>query len=259
MNIGDPNRSNFKPAGLEFPAEVSESRLQARQRLLQRLDEPWFQQTSNSVLQSSDDLTSRALNLLTSPQVREAFSIDQEPASLRDRYGRNTHGQCLLLARRLLERGVDLVTVNWHNDSNPFWDTHGDNFNKLKKDLMPTTDLAFSALLEDLQSRGLLEETLLVWVGEFGRRPQITNGNAGREHWPFCFSAVFSGGGIKGGQVYGSSDRIGAYPSEAPVAPDDIAATVFHALGIPLETEIHDRQQVPRRITHGQPLVPLFG
>lgn len=258
MNVTDPNQADFRPPGLHLPPEVGLQRLEQRQSLLEKLDSPWHQRTANHILDTSDDLTQRAMSLLTAPQVKKAFEIGDESPALRDRYGRNTHGQSLLLARRLLEAGVPLVTVNWHNDANPFWDTHGDNFNKLKNDLMPTTDRGFSALLEDLQTRGLLEETLLVWVGEFGRRPQITPGNAGREHWPFCFSAVFAGGGVQGGQVYGSSDRIGAYPAEAPVRPNDIAATIFHALGIPLETEITDRQGVPRNVSHGQPLTSLF-
>lgn len=258
MNVSDPNAADFHPPGLALPPDVDGIRLGRRRSLLNQLDDPWFSRVVNPVLQTSHDLTERALNLLSAPQVRIAFEMSNEPPAVRDRYGRNTHGQSLLLARRLLESGVPLVTVNWHNDSNPFWDTHGDNFNKLKGNLMPIADQGFSALLEDLESRGLLEDTLLVWVGEFGRKPQITAANAGREHWPFCFSAVFAGGGVRGGQVYGSSDRIGAYPAESAVQPDDIAATIFHALGVPTITEIYDRQQVPRRISHGEPITAIF-
>ncbi|MBX7167123.1 MAG: DUF1501 domain-containing protein [Pirellulales bacterium] len=126
---------------------------------------------------------------------------------VRDRYGRNLHGQCVLLARRLVEHGVPLVSVNWHNDGQNFWDTHGNNFNRLKHDLIPPADQALAALLTDLEDRGLLDETLVAWVGEFGRRPQITRGNAGRDHWPFCYSGLLAGGGIRGGAVYGESDK----------------------------------------------------
>src|SRR5262245_61024881 len=137
-----------------------------------------------------DGFGERAMDALGSAEAQGAFRIDGEDPRLRDRYGRNTHGQCLLLARRLIEAGVPLVTVNWHDDHRFFWDTHGDNFNQLKDRLMPPADQGLSAVLDDLEARGLLDETLVVWVGEFGRKPQITAGNAGREHWPHCYSAV---------------------------------------------------------------------
>ncbi len=143
-----------------------------------------------------DDFQARALDSLTSAEAAGAFQIDREDPRLRDRYGRNIHGQCLLLARRLVEAGVGLVTVNWHDDQQNFWDTHGDNFNQLKNRLMPPADRGFAALLDDLDARGLLDETLVVWVGEFGRNPTITAANAGREHWPRCYSAALAGGGI---------------------------------------------------------------
>jgi uncharacterized protein (DUF1501 family) len=150
------------------------------------------------------------------------------------------------------------VCVNWHNDHRTFWDTHGDNFNGLKNRLMPPADRAFAALLDDLAARGLLDETLVVWVGEFGRKPHITAGNAGREHWPRCYSAVLAGGGVRGGLVYGRSDSRGAYPAEHPVSPADLAATVYHALGIPAETHLHDREARPTRLTEGQPVTALL-
>ncbi len=174
----------------------------------------------------------RAFDALLSAEARGAFRIDQEPASARDRYGRNIHGQGLLLARRLIEAGVQLVTVNWHNDGRNFWDTHGDNFNNLKDRLMPPTDQGLSALLDDLESRGMLEETLVVWVGEFGRTPRINKANSGREHWPRCYSAVLAGGGVRGGFVHGASDRWAAYPASDPVSPADLAATILYAMGI---------------------------
>lgn len=249
---GDPNHANFRVPGLTAQADMSGDRMQARRNLLQRID------TLGTVASHTNDFHERAFNLLTSRQAQNAFRVEQESPRVRDRYGRNIHGQCLLMARRLIEAGVRLVCINWHQDNQNFWDTHGNNFNRLKNDLMPPTDLGVSALLEDLQQRGLLEETLVVWVGEFGRRPDISRGNAGREHWPFCYSGFLAGGGIRGGMVYGQSDRRAAYPSENPVSPADLTATIYHALGIPAETALHDRQNRPIRITEGNPVMGLF-
>ena len=151
------------------------------------------------------------------------------------------------------------MTVNWHDDGQNFWDTHGDNFNQLKNRLMPPADQGFSALLDDLESRGLLDETLVVWVGEFGRKPRITAGNAGREHWPHCYSAVLAGAGIRGGAVHGASDRWAAYPARDPVSPDDLGATILHALGIDPATEVRDPVGRPLRINSGSPLTTLYG
>jgi uncharacterized protein (DUF1501 family) len=163
------------------------------------------------------------------------------------------------MARRLVEAGVRLVCVNWPNDGRTFWDTHGDNFRSLKTRLMPPADAGFSALLDDLSDRGLLDETLVVWVGEFGRAPKITAGNAGREHWARCYSAVLAGGGVRGGRVYGASDKIGADPAEKPVSPPDLTATVYHALGMDPETVVTDRLGRPLTLTEGEPLRELFG
>jgi uncharacterized protein (DUF1501 family) len=140
-----------------------------------------------------------------------------------------------------------------------FWDTHGDNFNQLKNRLMPPADQGLSSLLDDLESRGLLDETLVVWVGEFGRKPQITRANAGREHWPHCYSAVLAGAGIRGGAVHGASDRWAVYPARDPVGPDDIGATILYALGIDPATEVRDPVGRPLRINSGSPLTGLFG
>ncbi len=208
---------------------------------------------------SWDSIQARALDALTSAEARGAFRLDREDPRLRDRYGRHIHGQCLLLARRLVEAGVGLVTVNWHNDGQNFWDTHGDNFNHLKNRLMPPADQGFAALLDDLTIRGLLDDTLVVWVGEFGRAPRITRNNAGREHWPHCYSAALAGGGIAGGQIFGASDRWAAYPSRDPVGPNDLGATILHALGIDPATELHDAIGRPLRINSGSPILPLFG
>jgi hypothetical protein len=203
-------------------------------------------------------LQNQAAEMLTSIRVQDAFNLDQESAQTRDHYGRHIHGQCLLLARRLLEAGTKCVCVNWHQDHESFWDTHGDNFNGLKNRLAPPADRGFAALLEDLSQRGLLDDTLITWVGEFGRRPQITAANAGREHWPSCYSAVMAGGGIRGGQVYGKSDRLAAYPVESPVSPADLTATIYHALGFPAETTLTMPEGRPVPLTAGQPLTSLF-
>lgn len=254
----DPNAADFQISGLNLIDGVSRERIEARHRLLQTLDE-----RRPAAKHSSGDVFSRmqehAFDMLTSAAVPRAFQLDAEPPEVRERYGRHIHGQSLLLARRLIEAGVSLVCVNWHNDHKSFWDTHGNNFKRLKNDLMPPADRGFSALLEDLGARGLLDETLLVWVGEFGRRPQITPGNAGREHWPWCGSAVFAGGGIRGGQTFGRSDSQGGYPAENPVSPADVAATMYHALGIPADLMLHDRENRPVRVTEGEPLGALFG
>lgn len=243
---GDPNAPGFAPPGISSALEPD--RLQARRRLLGEL----------TSVAAPADFHARAFDLLTSPQAQAAFRLDREPAGIRERYGRNIHGQALLLARRLVEAGVRLVCVNWHQDGRNFWDTHGDNFNRLKRDLMPPTDQGLSTLLEDLEQRGLLEETVVAWVGEFGRRPQISAGNAGREHWPFCYSGILAGGGIRAGQVFGRSDRQAAYPTENPVSPADFTATLYHALGVPADTVLRDRENRPIPLTEGRPLVELF-
>lgn len=252
---GDPNAENFQVAGIRLPEGLSLERLGSRHALLAAQGLESLEQPPSAW----DGYQAKAISALESAEARGAFEIDREDPRLRDRYGRNIHGQCLLLGRRLVESGVRLVTVNWHDDGQNFWDTHGDNFNQLKNRLMPPTDQGFSALLEDLDARGLLDETLVVWVGEFGRAPRITRGNNGREHWPRCYSAVLAGAGIRGGTVYGSSDRWAAYPASEPTRPEDLSATILHALGIAPSTEVRDPLGRPLRITEGRPLESLFG
>jgi uncharacterized protein (DUF1501 family) len=201
-----------------------------------------------------NDQQTRAFEMLTSPKVQRAFDLNQEPSQTRERYGRNIHGQCVLMARRLVEHGVPLVSVNWHNDGQNFWDTHGNNFNRLKNDLIPPADAALSALIEDLEARGMLDDTIVAWVGEFGRRPQITAANAGREHWPYCYSGILAGGGVAKGAVFGQSDRHGTYPSRNPVSPQDYAATILHQMGVDTETTLLDRENRPHRICSGKPI-----
>lgn len=255
---GDLNAANWRVPELTLPADMSIDRLQSRRDLLGLVDAQ-RRDLASLAAKSVHTFQQKAFDLLATPEAYEAFDLSKEPDAVRERYGRNQHGQCVLLARRLVERGVPFVNVNWHNDGQNFWDTHGQNFKRLKNDLIPPADRALAALLGDLAERGLLDETLVVWVGEFGRRPQITANNAGREHWPWCYSGLFAGGGIRGGQVYGSSDAQAAYPAESPVTPQDFAATMYHALGVNPATVLYDRQARPHTVCHGDPLVKLFG
>ena len=254
---GDPNDANWKVDSLNLPAGITNEVLTSRYQLLQQLDQQRQTWDALAATSSMSQHQSRALDLLGSNEVRKAFDLSQEPPEVRERYGRNIHGQCVLLARRLIEHGVPLVNVNWHNDGKAFWDTHGDNFNRLQNDLIPPADRALAALLTDLEERGLLEETIVAWVGEFGRRPEISNGT-GREHWPFCYSGLLAGAGIHGGAVYGSSDRHAAYPASDAVSPHDYAATMLHALGIPADATLHDASNRPHRVYAGEPILPLF-
>lgn len=255
---GDPNHPEWKPSGLSLPADISLERLESRTQLLRILDQQQSRSEQLTAPNPMGDFQNQAMQMLCSPTVKQAFDLNQESAATRDRYGRNIHGQCVLLARRLIEHGVSLVSVNWHNDGQNFWDTHGNNFNRLKNDLIPPADIALSALIEDLEQRGLLDETLVVWVGEFGRKPQITPQNAGREHWPWCYSGLLAGGGIRKGTVYGSSDRHGAYPSRDPVSPQDFATTILHQMGIASDTTLLDRENRPHRVTAGKVIDELI-
>ncbi len=254
---GDPNDAGWKIPELSLPDGISAERIDSRHALLDEID------GQRRELAASDltGLKQKAFDLVAGQRARKAFDLSQEPDSVRERYGRNIHGQCVLLARRLVEHGVPLVSVNWHNDGRNFWDTHGHNFTRLKNDLIPPADQALSALIADLDERGLLDETIVAWVGEFGRRPQIDGGNAahgGRAHWPFCYSGLLAGGGIRGGTVFGRSDKQAAYPAESPLTPQDYAATLLHALGVAPHTTLPDRTGRPVRICEGTPITSLF-
>jgi uncharacterized protein (DUF1501 family) len=238
---------------------LSLERLADCRSLLARLDAQAHQAHRLAPRRPMAVFQQRAFELLRSEQVRRAFDLSQESAAVRERYGRNTLGQSLLLARRLVEGGVRFVNVNdkVSNGQLANWDSHENNFARLKNDLLPPADRAFSALIEDLDSRGLLESTLVVALAEFGRTPRI-NAAAGRDHWPDCFSAVLAGGGVRGGAVYGSSDRMGAYPASDPVSPGDLAATLFERFGLDAATEVRDVTGRPYRIADGEPLRRLF-
>ncbi|HVJ68130.1 MAG TPA: DUF1501 domain-containing protein, partial [Caulifigura sp.] len=192
---GDPNAPNWQVPALSLLDSSTADRVTRRTNLLDSLDE---QRRLIDLAPPGQFLTKQhqAVDLLTSPTVRKAFDLAQEPDEVRNKYGRNIHGQCVLLARRLVEHGVPFVSVNWHNDGTSFWDTHGNNFEKLKNNLIPPADQALSSLLIDLADRGLLDETLVAWVGEFGRQPNINKASAGREHYPYCYSGLMAGAGI---------------------------------------------------------------
>jgi uncharacterized protein (DUF1501 family) len=244
---------------LNLAQGVDADQLQARRTLLQRLGRT---PADGPGLQAADHFQRLALDMLLNPRVRQAFDLERVPTRLRDAYGDHIAGQSLLLARRLVEAGIPVVTVvcaagDLNGAVGDHWDTHGDNFNRLKDRLLPPFDRGITALLEDLHQRGRLDETLVVVLGDFGRTPKI-NRNAGRDHYPYAYAVALAGGGIRGGQVYGSSDRQGAFPHTFPCGPNDLHATVFHALGISREAVLYDRLGRPHPLTDGRPL-PLFG
>jgi hypothetical protein len=258
----DPSAARFQIPALGLPGEVPPLRFQGRQTLLTRVNRHLDALDRSGAIARHDTNSRQAFDLLRGSQARQAFAVDQEPAAVRDRYGRNRFGQSVLLARRLVEAGVSLVQVNWTrtaadtNDS-PVWDTHTKNTQRLKTALMPPMDMAYSALLQDLSDRGLLDETLVVWMGEFGRTPKI-NPSGGRDHWGHVFSVALAGGGVRGGQVYGASDRIGGHPKEGRVPPQDLTATIFHCLGYRPDTEIHEALGRPVPISRGEVIRQVF-
>jgi len=237
-------------------AAVDGGRLDARRQLRDQVARaaPMLEATAGT--RNLDDCTRRAFELLASSATRDAFDLDREPQKVRDRYGPTSFAQNCLLARRLVGAGVPLVTL--YSFGNRDWDTHGGNFAALKNTLLPPTDRGLAALLEDLDSRGLLDETLVLWMGDMGRTPRI-NGGAGRDHWSFCYSVLMAGGGVRGSQVYGASDRLAAYPSTNPVSPGDIAATIFHCLGIDPRSHVTDQEGRPLVINSGNPIQALLG
>jgi hypothetical protein len=251
----DPNAPGFRVPNLTPPPDVPAPRLGARRALLGRLDAG----PGHFVGVPSTDFDAnqaRAFSLVTAPAVQRAFDLSAEPPAVRDRYGRHSWGQSHLLARRLVEAGVRFVTTV--NGPSIVWDTHRDNFSRLKDRLVPPMERAFSALLDDLEGRGLLDSTLVVWMGDFGRTPRI-NRDAGRDHWPACYSMVLAGGGIRGGQVVGESDHTGAYPRSYPVTPADVHATVFTALGYdPHRITYQSSEGRPFPLSEGEPIRGLL-
>jgi hypothetical protein len=262
--IGDPSAPDFKMEGLALPAEIPSLRLSGRESLRAQVEKHFDAVERGSALHDYDRQFQEALGMITSGKAREAFALGREPPKLRDRYGRNKWGQSLVLARRLLEAGARLVHVNWPREggdeavSNPMWDTHAQNADRLQDVLCPIFDVGFTALIEDMDRRGLLKETLVVAIGEFGRTPKI-NSQGGRDHWGHVFSFSLAGAGISGGRVHGASDRMGAYPKEGKMEPQELTATIVHLLGIGHHAQFPDATNRPHHVTTGEPIAAVLG
>lgn len=262
----DGSKPDYHVGDFALRAEIPEARSNQRRQLLESIDQQLRHLGGDLRTMARDSHYERAFSLLSSQGATSAFDLSREPMALRERYGMNVHGQSVLQARRLVEAGVPFVTVFWPNDGltnvSVYWDTHNRNFIDLKTRLCPVTDQAFSALLDDLKQRGMLDETLIVWTGEMGRTPRVGQGvvggagagRDGRDHWPSCFTSVLAGGGIQGGVVHGSSDRFAAYPASLPTTPQDLAATIYHCLGVNPELQLHDSLGRPLTICDGTPI-----
>jgi hypothetical protein len=267
-----PNSNDQPPHTISLPAELDASRLVARRGLLRLIEDQDRRLQHSRAAEALGGFHEQAFRMVSSPVARRAFDLEREPPAVRDRYGRNEYGESFLLARRLVEAGVRLVSVIWmyfmpNGRIANVWDNHGGTaglgsitgYAMLKeKYCIPPLDQAYAALLDDLHQRGLLDETLVVAVGEFGRTPKI-NATQGRDHWGMCQSALLAGGGVRGGQVYGSTDAHAAYVKENPVAPEDLLATIYEALGVPADGEFRDRENRPYRVCDGKPVTALFG
>lgn len=253
FSIGDPGaQGKFNVRDVSSP--VPPDRMQQRANLLKEQDARFRQNDPDKILGALDEFYQRAYDLVNSPQAKKAFDLSQESESLKDRYGRNSTGMSCLLARRLVEAGARFVTV-----SQGGWDTHGNNFKSLRERLLPTLDGAMSTLISDLSERGMLDNTLVLWMGEFGRTPKV-NKTAGRDHWSRCQSVVFAGGGSRGGQVIGKSDATASLPADRPVAPHDMAATIYELLGIDGATTYQTTTNRPIRVVdQGQVVRELVG
>jgi Protein of unknown function (DUF1501) len=256
----DPNADDYRLPELSLPANLSAERLGDRRSVLDLIDRGTNLVEYSARARGIDAYYHRALTMLTSASFRRAFDLSSEPTWIGDRYGRTTYGQGCLLARRLVEAGVRFITVYYaatiggQSFTSGGWDTHGFNNNPmypiLNRYLLPHADQTLSTLLEDLDERGLLDDTLVVWAGEFGRSPRINN-MAGRDHWPQCYTVLMAGGGVRRGFVYGASDRLGAFPSRDAVRPEDLSATMFHLLGIDPHAEVRDALNRPLPVSPG--------
>jgi hypothetical protein len=256
----DPNREDFKVENLALPEGFSVERLGGRRSLAESIAAQADVWQERAEAESFSRQRQQAYTMLTNGQVGRAFDLTEEPDLIRDRYGRNPFGQSLLLARRLIESDIPIVQVNLGHVQT--WDSHADIFRRLREDLLPPTDRGVSALLDDLDGRGLLEDTLVVLAGEFGRTPKLSmlpgQTMVGRDHWPQVFSATFAGAGVRGGQVIGRSDKSGAYPATKGFTPADLAATIYRALGIDGEAEVIDMLNRPIRLVTGTPIEELY-
>jgi hypothetical protein len=253
----DPNLADFKLPELSLPGDISLERLESRREIVKMLDEQSKVLEQSPLARGMDESFQRAVSLLTSKELKTAFDLSKEKKEVRDKYGRTTYGQGCLLARRLVEAGVKFVTVyiSPYISGDYGWDTHGFRDKPmdpiLKKTLLPVTNQTLPTLLEDLKERGMLEDTLVLWMGEFGRTPKINN-LAGRDHWPQCYTVLMAGGGLKKGYVHGSSDKNGAYPASGACRIEDLSATVYDLLGINPETEMVDKLGRPFPISKGK-------
>jgi hypothetical protein len=253
----DPNKADFKVDNVRLPAGLDADQLSDRMALLSAVNKQQVALAASAEAGKLTEQQAKAAALLTSGAVARAFDITQEPAKTRDAYGRHMFGQSLLLARRLVQAGVPVVQANMGRVQT--WDSHSNNFKRLKDDLLPPLDTGVSALLDDLTASGLIDDVLVIVMGEFGRTPKVdTKNNAGRDHWAACFCGAFFGGGVRGGQVVGKSDATGAYPSTTPFSPDDLGATVYHTLGVDPATEVKDRTDRPVQLNRGSAIQSLF-
>src|SRR5215207_6332503 len=259
----DPNKADFKLPELTLPEDLSVERLENRKDILKLIDEQSDLLENSLVAQGLDESYQKAVAMLTSPRFKQAFDLSKESPKTRDAYGHTTCGQSCLLARREVEAGAKFVNVYFSRSiggTGQGWDYHGfrgEDVPARLRELLPMTDQTLPALLTDLEERGMLDDTLVVWVGEFGRTPKISS-NGGRDHWPQCYTAVLVGGGAKKGFVYGASDKIGAYATVGQTRPEDLAATMFEALGIDPEAEIRDKLNRPLPVARGKPIKELF-
>jgi hypothetical protein len=256
----DPNASDFRVDSLRLAAGLEIDRLDDRRALLEQVDQQQRALAGQAEGRRLSDQQQKAFTILTSGKLAQAFEMEREPLAVRERYGRHAFGQSLLLARRLVQAGVPVVQANMGRVQN--WDTHGDNFSRLKNSLLPPLDRGVAALLDDLAASGLLDATLVMMLGEFGRTPKVVgqsgSRNAGRDHWAPCFFGLFAGAGVRGGQVVGKSDKVGAYPATTPYSPDDVGATVYHVLGVDPASEVRDRQDRPVQLNRGNVMQSLF-
>ena len=265
--LQDPNARNFALPELSLPEGIPFERMQARRELQKLVDQQARLLDISAQARGLDSYYERAIGMLQSPKLREAFNLSAEPENVREAYGRSTYGQSCLLARRLVEAGTKFVTVYFapgiggRSMTEGGWDTHGfDNtrmFPIIENFHLPITEQTLPTLLTDLDERGLLDTTLVVWMGEFGRTPNI-NKNVSRDHWPQCYTTLLAGGGVKRGFVYGASDKTASYPAENPVRPDDLAATIYHALGIDPHTEMRTMSDRPVLAADGKPVTGVF-
>jgi hypothetical protein len=251
----DPNSDGFQVRNLKLPGVVDAKRLGRRRELLKDLDNIRRDIDARGDIEGLDTFYREGLEMVTDTKAQRAFDVRRESAKLRESYGRNDLGQCCLLARRLVEAGVTYVTVQ----AGGGWDTHGDNFKQLKNNLLPKYDQALAALVSDLCDRGLDRDVLVMAMGEFGRTPRI-NGGAGRDHWPGAMSIVYAGGGLKMGQVIGTTNATAEHPTSKPATPGCVLATMYHALGIDYKHAFYDQAQRPLPILNeGEPIADLIG